>query len=49
MLQYKVNWKGWDPDDTWYYASNFYNAPQALQDYHTAYLNRLKPFKRLQH
>ena len=33
-LQYKVQWKGWDPDDTWYPARNFKNSAAAILRFH---------------
>jgi len=33
-LEYQVEWNGWDPDETWYPASNFKNAPLRVRDYH---------------
>jgi hypothetical protein len=33
-LHYKVEWRGWDPDDQWYPASNFKNAALELRRYH---------------
>ncbi|KAJ5366795.1 hypothetical protein N7541_000736 [Penicillium brevicompactum] len=35
-LQYKLSWKGCDPDDAWYPASNVRHAPQRVKD-HTLY------------
>jgi hypothetical protein len=36
-LEYQARWKGCDPDDTWYPASNFRNAPIALKIFHDAH------------
>lgn len=48
-LQYRVKWLGFDDNDlTWYPASNFKNAPQALQDFHAAYPTKPGPPARLQ-
>jgi hypothetical protein len=33
-LHYRVEWRGWDPDDQWYPASNFKNAAFELRRYH---------------
>jgi hypothetical protein len=33
-LEYQVSWKGCDPDDNWYPAANFKNAPVALEKFH---------------
>ena len=33
-LQYKVQWKGWDPDETWYPASDFKNAAELVRQFH---------------
>jgi hypothetical protein len=46
-LQYKVAWKGWDPDNEWYPASNFKNAPLLLKAYHKQYPAEAGPPKRL--
>ncbi len=47
-LQYKVQWKGFDPDEEWYPASNFKNAARALQSYHEQYPERPGPSVRLE-
>jgi hypothetical protein len=36
-LQYKAVWKNHPPDDTWYPASNFDNAPEIRQAFHRQY------------
>ena len=36
-LQYQAQWTGHDPDDTWYDAANFKNAPKALKTFHDQY------------
>ncbi|XP_044717930.1 uncharacterized protein HRG_08572 [Hirsutella rhossiliensis] len=46
-LQYQVSWKGWDPDPDWYLASNFKNAPLALQHFHNAHPDKPGPPGRL--
>ena len=33
-FQYQASWVGSDPDDTWYPARNFKNAPAKLDEYH---------------
>lgn len=33
-LQYQVSWRGYDPDNSWYEASNLKNAPLALDEFH---------------
>jgi hypothetical protein len=33
-LQYKVNWVGHDPDDTWYNADGFIGAPHKIKAFH---------------
>lgn len=33
-LQYQVKWRGWDPDPTWYPASDFKNATKRLREFH---------------
>ena len=46
-LQYQVDWQGYDPDATWYYAHGFIGAPHKLRDYHEAYPNKPGPPVRL--
>jgi len=36
-LEYQVRWKGLDPDDEWYPARNFKNAPAAIEEFHDEY------------
>lgn len=48
LLQYQVQWKGWDPDPEWYPASNFKHAPTALKTYHDQYPDHAGPPRRLQ-
>jgi transposase InsO family protein len=33
-LQYKVSWKGYPPDPTWYPAENFENSKEVVADFH---------------
>lgn len=40
-LQYKADWKGYDPDPEWYDAASFKESPFALRDFHTE--NPTKP------
>jgi transposase InsO family protein len=47
-LQYQVQWKGWDPDPEWYYASDFKNAAAKLKEYHEANPQQAGPPLRLQ-
>lgn len=47
-LQYQVEWRGWDSDNTWYNASNFKNAPLRLKSYHEQYPSQPGPPIRLQ-
>lgn len=47
-LQYKVRWKGCDPDEDWYSASNFKNAAATLRRFHTAHPEKAGPPKRLE-
>ena len=35
-LQYRAQWKGWDPDPKWYPASDFKNAARLIRRYHDA-------------
>lgn len=46
-LHYKVEWKGWDPDDQWYPASNFKNAAITLRRFHEQYPDEAGPPVRL--
>lgn len=46
-LQYKVSWKGWDPDDTWYDAESFKNSPTMLRLYYKDHPDRPGPPARL--
>jgi hypothetical protein len=48
ILQYQVAWRGYDPDDAWYPARNFKNAPWALDDFHKAHPTASGPPIRLQ-
>jgi transposase InsO family protein len=47
-LYYKVQWKGWDPDPTWYKAEDLRNAPLKLEEYHTKNPDKAGPPLRLQ-
>ena len=33
-LLYKVDWEGYEPDETWYPARNFKNSPHRLREFH---------------
>lgn len=46
-LQYQVEWKGWDPDPTWYPASDFKNAARKLEEFHARNPEHPGPPKRL--
>ena len=46
-LKYRVNWKGYDPDPTWYPAWNFTGSAQKVKDFHDAYPDRPGPPKYL--
>jgi transposase InsO family protein len=46
-LYYQVQWKGWDPDPTWYLAANFKNAAIRLRQYHDEYPDKSGPPMRL--
>lgn len=48
VLQYKVDWQGYDPDDTFYDASGFIGAPHKVQAFHEKYPNAPGPPARLQ-
>jgi hypothetical protein len=47
QLEYQVSWKGCDPDDNWYPAANFKNAPVALEKFHEEHPNAPGPPTRL--
>jgi len=47
-LYYKVEWKGWDPDDQWYPASNFKNAAIILRRFHEQYPDEAGPPVRIE-
>jgi hypothetical protein len=36
-LEYQVKWKGLDPDEDWYPARNFKNAPVEIEKFHEKY------------
>jgi hypothetical protein len=46
-LKYRVSWKGYDPDPTWYPAWNFIGSPHKLQEFHSRYPNKPGPPKYL--
>lgn len=46
-LKYRVSWKGYDPDPTWYPAWNFTGCPQAIKQFHNNYPNAPGPPKYL--
>lgn len=46
-LLYQVDWLGWDPDPTWYPASNFKNSALLLKQYHDDNPTKPGPPKRL--
>jgi hypothetical protein len=46
-LKYRVSWKGYDPDPTWYPAWNFIGSPHKLQEFHNRYPNEPGPPKYL--
>src|SRR6266550_8057953 len=39
ILKYRVNWKGYDLDPTWYFVWNFIGSPQKLQEFYSCYPN----------
>lgn len=47
-LYYQAQWKGWDPDPTWYLAENFRNAPDKLIEYHRDNPDKAGPPVRLE-
>lgn len=46
-LEYRVRWVGCDPDEKWYPASNFKNAPLALEKFHARRPKAIGPPVRL--
>lgn len=46
-LQYQMQWKGCDPDQTWYPAHGFKGAPYKIQNFHGSFLDQPGPPKRL--
>ena len=46
-LQYQVQWKGWDPDPTWYPASDFKNATAKLRQFHDKHPEQAGPPARI--
>jgi hypothetical protein len=46
-LQYRVSWKGYDPDPVWYPAWNFVGCPQKLWEFHYSYPDQPGPLKYL--
>ncbi len=48
-LQYRARWVGHEPDDTWYLAADFKNAPEKLMAFHRKYPDLPGPPKRLQY
>ncbi|KAM4063351.1 his(2)-Cys(2) zinc finger domain-containing protein [Hirsutella rhossiliensis] len=48
-LEYQVLWKGCDPDETWYPARNFRNAPMALKIFHDEHPDAAGPPVNLQY
>src|SRR6266702_437648 len=47
ILKYRVSWKGYDLDPTWYPVWNFIGSPQKLQEFHSCYPNVPRPPKYL--
>jgi hypothetical protein len=46
-LQYRVSWKGYDPDPIWYPAWNLVGCLQKLREFHHNYPNQPGPPKYL--
>ena len=46
-LHYQVEWKGYEPDHTWYPAHGFKGAPYKIQNFHRAFPDQPGPPKRL--
>jgi hypothetical protein len=47
-LQYQAQWKGWDPDPTWYDAQGFKNATAQIRRYHDEHPGQDGPPARLE-
>jgi hypothetical protein len=47
-LQYQVQWKGWDPDPTWYDAGLLKTSPTEPQKYRTENPTKAGPPRRLE-
>src|SRR5579871_4891225 len=47
VLQYKAEWEGCDPDDTWYDANSFINSAVKVKEFHDTYPNEAGPPMRL--
>lgn len=47
-LQYQVQWKGYDFDETWYLTHGFKNAPYKVRDFHTTCPYQPGPLKYLE-
>lgn len=47
VLQYQVQWRGWDPDPEFYDANGFKNAPAKLRAFHDDYPEAEGPPRRL--
>lgn len=48
VLQYKAEWEGYDPDDTWYDADSFINSASKVKEFHDTYPDEAGPPVRLQ-
>ncbi|KGQ00850.1 hypothetical protein PAAG_12477 [Paracoccidioides lutzii Pb01] len=46
-LQYRVRWKGFDEDSSWYPARDFKGSPHAIRDFHEANPTKAGPPRRL--
>jgi hypothetical protein len=47
-LQYQVSWTGWDPDETYYDASNLKNSATRIKEFHDRHPTAPGPPERLQ-
>jgi hypothetical protein len=47
VLQYKAEWEGCDPDDTWYNADSFTNSASKIKEFHDMYPDEAGPPMRL--
>jgi len=47
VLKYRISWKGYDPDPTWYPTWNLIGSPHKLQEFYSRYPDKPRPPKYL--